>query len=561
MAVMMTAATSFTACNNQEEALTNVAGGEIRFSSQVMTSRVVGQNTQNTAIASGVNIAIFAQNESNSFLANANNAPYTADGNGGLTAVSTAICWPSEGDVNFYAYAPHQASWDFETAQSFTVNRDQSSEANYLASDLLYAQANNPVSNPTTVVLPFSHKLSKINITVLSNDNSVDLQGATVTLLNVMPTITFTPSDGSLGAASGSASSIKMATFADDETTFNCSAIIVPQTLSGEFVQVTLADGTNYQCSLSAPKTVASNQAYAYTLTIDVESIQISASTTLADWDSNDEGNLGLDKIITFEVGDYLLANGTFVKNADGIPTGETAIGVIFSTEVSTTDASNGYTGYVLGFEASSGNWATTASLVEEYPSPSTAGAAYYELEGLAATAYYATEGAANYPLFDTFNDNLTTGLGSEFSEWFIPSVGQWFQILENLAAITFTPAAYVNEKFQIFPNATADEVAAYNAPSKAAIIDNQPIGNTEILAKLNAYAAIANKTIASGIYATSTQRNSNNVWLVALRNSENGSVENRENSWEITAGGQTSSRNVLPVIAFKSATAHNSSN
>ena len=130
--------------------------------------------------------------------------------------------------MNIYALYPATA----ETGKLFTIAEDQSIDANYKASDLMYGK---PVANPVSpsanaVNIQFTHLLSKVTINLIAGANVTSLDGAKVELLGVKPSTTLTAGiDGhSITAASGDATPITVMTAT--ETVTSGSAIIVPQT-------------------------------------------------------------------------------------------------------------------------------------------------------------------------------------------------------------------------------------------------------------------------------------------------------------------------------------------
>ncbi|MGL4520127.1 MAG: fimbrillin family protein [Phocaeicola sp.] len=561
-AAMIAASSAFFGCSNEEDSLFHY-DGSINFSSNVLNSRAIGQDIQSAQIASGVTVGIFATTDEagTTPLENGTNASFIADGNGGLTA-ATSIYWPASGSVYFNAYAPLQEDWLLNDANTFTVKADQSSDANYIASDLLYAvPATNPVDKRETVVLPFTHKLSKINISVTSSVAEIDLKGATVSLLNILPSISFTPQGGVIGAASGSATSIKAATFSSDATSFDCSAVVVPQTFTAgsQFIQIITASNRTFYCTLSSAMTFESGRAYGYKLKISESGVEITKSSTLANWDKGaDDVNLDLEEEVTYGVGDFLLADGSFAKAKELTDaTKATALGVIFSTEVSTEDAEAGYKGYVLSFEKKTGlKWSTITTLVDDLATPLSVDAAISALNGLSETVYYQSI-TEEYPLFSDFSTDLPTDLdSSKFSGWFVPSIGQWIQILNNLGNAEIKLGAYTKGRLQVFPNATDDEIATFNTnnPTSSAFIANKLVGASEIVASINSYATYINKTIENIVYTSSTQANASNMWVIGLSGLSNNAFANVTNSWEISnqAGKSNATRNILPVIAYK---------
>mgnify|MGYP002624166992 CR=1 FL=1 len=263
----------------------------IRLFSSMSATRSTNVNLQKTQVASGVQVGVFAKT-ADAFVSDGDNAVLTADGAGNFSG--TTLYFPKDGsDVSVYAYAPYSASFagKFDEAVAFSVAADQSGDAGYLASDLLWGvpSGTNAFSKDKPVVmLNFVHKLSKLTVKfTVEDDVDIDLAGATVEIVNTLPSTTLKVSDGSLGTASGTATAIKAAKFAAGATEFLASAILVPQTVpAGEFLQITLSDRMLY-AALGGEATFASGKSYTYNVKIGAEKTEIETGSTVTDWDED----------------------------------------------------------------------------------------------------------------------------------------------------------------------------------------------------------------------------------------------------------------------------------
>ena len=287
---------AMTSCSSDVEEQQAYQPTPITLISSVDQTRTANVNLQKTQIASGVETGVFVRTSSG-YISGGDNAKMTADGNGTFTG--SVLHFPSDGSaVSVYAYAPYStafASKDTE-AVTFSVAADQSTDAGYLKSDLLCGAptgTNSFTENQPTVPLNFVHKLSKLTVKFrTSAETDVDLNGATINIVNTLPTTTLKVADGTVGQASGSATSIKAVTFGSDATAFTASAVVVPQTVSaGSFVQVLLTNGKMLDAKLNSAATFASGKAYTYAVNISGQgaeaSAEIALSSTVTDWDSN----------------------------------------------------------------------------------------------------------------------------------------------------------------------------------------------------------------------------------------------------------------------------------
>jgi hypothetical protein len=265
----------------------------ITLRSNVEQTRSANVNLQKTQIANGVQVGVFARTATD-YIASGNNAKMTADGNGAFSG--TTLYYPTDGSaVSVYAYAPYSTDFDgkYDVAVPFSVAADQSSDAGYLASDLLCGAptgSNAFTKDTPTVNLNFSHKLAKIIVNFDIEDGAgVDLKGATVNVVNTLPTTSLNVADGSISAASGSATTIKAVTFSNEATEFAASAVIVPQTVAaGSFVQIILADKM-LNAKLNSAVTFEAGKSYTYNVYVGSNRVEFETTTTVTDWITNDD--------------------------------------------------------------------------------------------------------------------------------------------------------------------------------------------------------------------------------------------------------------------------------
>lgn len=202
--------------------------------------------------------------------------------------------FPTSGNgVNIYAYYPsNKVGTDItRTDVSFTVEEDQSTDANYKNSDLMYGTpAKKTVARTSSATtLTFKHLLSKVTIKLIQGAGSPALTDAVVKLKDVSPSTTLNASNGTISAASGETKDITVK--AKTTTGLDNSAIVVPQTLATSFIEVTLAsggvliskdlrdDGGNPINSV----VLTSGNEYTYTITVNLTSLDV--TSTITPWD------------------------------------------------------------------------------------------------------------------------------------------------------------------------------------------------------------------------------------------------------------------------------------
>ena len=191
--------------------------------------------------------------------------------------------YPTSGNgVNIYALYPATAA----TGELFTIAEDQSIDANYKASDLMYGK---PVANPVSpsanaVDIKFSHLLSKVTINLKPGENVTSLDGAKVELIGVQPSTTLTAgiNGHSITDASGDATPITVMTAT--ETVTSGSAIIVPQTLPEMFLQVTLGGATLTGKLASGAPELTAGYAYTYDITVNMRGGALEIEGSITPW-------------------------------------------------------------------------------------------------------------------------------------------------------------------------------------------------------------------------------------------------------------------------------------
>jgi hypothetical protein len=180
--------------------------------------------------------------------------------------------------VSAYALYPTTAApTSYGGSVSFSVNTAQNIDDNYVSSDLCHADAVTLTGTSTlTGTLAFHHLMAKVTVTVTNNESVEPI--TKVELLNVKPTLTFTPASYAFSGpsltgltAEGSATTITL--YSGSITTGNsasCSCVIPPQTIAaGDFIRVTRASGTaTYPLAAATSFYPGTDNTYAITVNI-----------------------------------------------------------------------------------------------------------------------------------------------------------------------------------------------------------------------------------------------------------------------------------------------------
>ena len=294
---------SLTGCSTEENETSKSIeekADRILLTSTVSRTRSLNQNIQASQLSNGNMVGVYVTDESDGVVCD--NVKITADGDGGFT-YNQDLYWPVEGKASIYAYAPYQEGWKgkLSTGNTFTVDADQTTDAGYLASDLLRGVpvSGNPLEQTSnTVALAFHHMLSKVNITII-NTSDTDMGGSTVSVQNVLTSASVDLQTGELSDI-GSKGTVKAATFATDATSYRCSAVIMPQKLTTgtEYISITFAEGNTVAAKMRNDVELESGKTYNFTITVGVGGADMITATSLDDWDEDTsmlEGEIDLD--------------------------------------------------------------------------------------------------------------------------------------------------------------------------------------------------------------------------------------------------------------------------
>lgn len=548
MAAMAAMSLSVASCTNEDMQDIQNADGRtpIALVSSVNNSRSANAGLQEAQLAKDMNVGVFVNNGEAGLIENGNNNRLAADGAGALVG-GNAMYYPIDGSaVSIYAYAPYSDGWALGE-NTFTVSADQSTDEGYLASDLLYGTPDNNsiTSSANPVSIHFKHKLSKLKLNFDMGETEVNLQGATVSVVNTLPAITLNLQDGTLGTASGAAANIKAAVFGADAAEFQASAVIVPQTIAAntEFVEVTVGTDT-YKAELASEVNFEEGKVYTYTVKFDKKgedvTVALVPATTLDGWGDGDEGSI--DAKLAYGVGDYMTSDGKFIKNSE-IETHadkDKVVAVIFSTEVCDDDRNDGYNAYAVSMsDFGSKGWIFDDDIEEGCPDFVSA---LKNLDGRTKTNTilksnaYAELGDQQGSSFVNYSNykNSNPVSSSVSSDWFTPSFGQMVQIWNNLGQ------AGIDEKTVVVED--NNETPMYQS------------NETEVLANINSYSQKAKgKDIVpdefSRCYATVTENEpKNKFWCFQTKVT----VEGSEYAWSFgkNPGKTSKNRNILPCVA-----------
>ena len=366
-----------------------------------------------TIFSSGDAIGIFAV-KSDGTLA-LTNAKYTYDGTKWLNSDNTDIL-PYYAGAKYFAYYPYQeslASSKYDatktTAEKFfgtlisswVPATDQSTQANYTAQDLMVSMATVDVSTGSSS-FTMSHQMYMVEM--YFNQVHYTYNGANTYRFTFATNKPFNIADGKY------------------RFLVNPSA---PLFITGnnQYNSTDVTKTTRWKISEATPA-ASKYKIYKYH--------GASASLTQTSRQNVFIGDAN--------IGDYLFSDGT-----NGTTTvGKTVVGIVFSNQLSSAEYSAGYThGYALALkDAISGttSWGpygqdaglTNVQVFSAYYNDITAG--YY---GTFTKGY--NKSNVSYPAWQAANNYNVDVSGFKNSGWYLPSIGQWWDVCANLGKVNLT--------------------------------------------------------------------------------------------------------------------------
>lgn len=259
IAALMTAA-----CTQIENPVEERTPVELQYTTVNATETRAAQNLNEGSFASGESVKVRI---SNTGAGEWTDYDFTTGNAGAMSPAGTVPYYPAGSqNIDIVAYYPASAG------TSFSVQADQTADADYKASDLMFASVTDQAKQSEAVNLAFSHKMAKLNVNITAGSGVTTISG--VSILNVKPTVSFDQATGAVGTAGGSASTIAMSN--------NGAACIPAQTIDGGLLSIVTDKGT-------ATYTVASKEFAAgqqYTLNITVNLRNIGAANAISGWTS-----------------------------------------------------------------------------------------------------------------------------------------------------------------------------------------------------------------------------------------------------------------------------------
>ena len=363
---------------------------------------------------------------------------YSAQSDGSLTSEGYAY-YPAGGStIDIVAYSPAIAG--SATSSTFTVAADQSADADYIASDLLWAQATGKSSASGTVAMAFGHKMAKLIINATAGAGVSTIQS--ITLKNVKRQCTFTYGTGAISDVATTGSTDVIVANSGSSSTLGGAAVVPAQSWTdADFLEIVTDQGTATY-TLSGTKAVAEGNYY--TVNLIINKVAVGATNTIAAW--SDSGTANIQPTSGGAASWTVTVSGTYTYNGSAITPSASNITVKDASE-NTIDASN----YAVYCENNTN--AGNANIIIYGKGSEAGNFAYstYPIAKAAGSISYATTSVTK-SIGDTYTNTLThTGDGtvtyasSDEAVATVTSAGQISALKAGTTTITATVADGTN--------------------------------------------------------------------------------------------------------------------
>jgi len=225
------------------------------------------------------------------------NKKYTTGGNGNFSAEGTEVInYPETGAVDFIAYYPYAAS-----ISNNTLPVSVADQTNQGAIDVLYANNATGLTKASGVAnLNFTHKLSKVELTVKAGTGVTSVNNVKVAFKNVNTTTTLDLASGLLGT-NANAKDVAAKTKAVASAQL-AEAILLPGDYAAKEVVFTI-DAKTYTWQIPANTKYESGKKYTYDIVLQTtptggNEVAVVGTGTITDWTTVPGGsvNVGEDE-------------------------------------------------------------------------------------------------------------------------------------------------------------------------------------------------------------------------------------------------------------------------
>ena len=219
-----------------------------------------------TSFENGDKVGIYVVNQPNTLKATGNHADNIGFTYSGSWSAATTIYWKDETTkADFYCYYPYASNISNVEAYPFAVKADQSSVANYKASDFLWGNTTGVAPTKDAVGITVKHTMSNVIVKLIAGNGytSEDMTSASVAICGLKTNSTINLATGVI-TPTGDAQEITPIVESDYRR-----ALVVPQSISNtDLIKVTIGDkvytlnqsiefksGKQHTCTLTVERT------------------------------------------------------------------------------------------------------------------------------------------------------------------------------------------------------------------------------------------------------------------------------------------------------------------
>ena len=231
---------------------------------------------------SGDKIGLFVVNEPNALKSSGNHVDNICFTYSNSWAPSTPIYWKdATTKADFYCYAPYASSIANVEAYPFAVKTDQSSDANYKASDLLWGKVAGVTPTKESVDITVKHTMSNIIVKLVAGNGytTEDMASASVAICGLKINSTINLATGVVTATADAAD------ITPKLTNGQYQALVIPQNVTdADIIKVTIGENV-----YTLKQTVELQSGKQHTCTITIERTNQGININIGGWDVDGE--------------------------------------------------------------------------------------------------------------------------------------------------------------------------------------------------------------------------------------------------------------------------------
>lgn len=223
---------------------------------------------------------------------------YLVDANGNITFQEVEVS--EDGSVSLpssaggmLAYLPYQEEWDttdFTTPRVFSVKEDQSSQAQYDASDLMIGVTD--IFTRASSVLSMNYMLSKVKVHIIDDTGSYNFSNCEMELVDVCDAVDVYLSRIEVETDPNSFTDIRMMKYSETDRRLSVQAIVAPQKITAEtqFMKF-ISPLLNEKFGVPQDTNMESGKSYNFTLRL-TEAGLVYDGSYITGWVDDGGGNL-----------------------------------------------------------------------------------------------------------------------------------------------------------------------------------------------------------------------------------------------------------------------------